>query len=318
MTKRAQQEKTAEKLWREDIKTAKALLGVITERLWHTHPVDQIGTVRFSTPSAPFSTDYQVPFSAEELSWTRTDPHRFVGLVEDYWGPIRDAQKKATVQQAPNWDRRLHANTVVTNVANKMAFEATGVAGRLKAFGQLVVNEDESADALLSWTWEYDGEKLDMAASVRMSEQERDQLTEMWLWQKLLAEGKGPDWLRNRRQAVQEANRPLPAFGTRTITVTEAAEATKAAVEVAVKQSVDEVRNRSLREQNTQLVTEMVAGAGFELVDHGNDPIPFYATWEQILPERTNVKVTLALSARELELPPAQVFRIVFDQVGAK
>lgn len=93
-----------------------------------------------------------------------------------------------------------------------------------------------------------------------------------------------------------------------------------AAVEAAVK--AERERNEILRQRtrervNLGLVTEMLAGAGFELcfntIESGG-----YALWEQILPERTNVKVQLALSAEELQLPPASVYRLVFDQVGAK
>lgn len=93
-----------------------------------------------------------------------------------------------------------------------------------------------------------------------------------------------------------------------------------AAVEAAVKAERDRgeiIRQRERERVNIGLVAEMLAGAGFELrfntIESGG-----YALWEQILPERTNVKVQLALSAEELQLPPASVYRLVFDQVGAK
>lgn len=213
---------------------------------------------------------------------------------------------------ARNFDRRSNANMTVQEVARKIAFEAAGY-NRLISSGQLVVNPDDSADAVLSWTWMFNGETLDLATSLHMSEQERDNLTELWLLDQLWRKGHGSRWLRDRIRAVQDAQRPSLKD---LITGEAAAAATKAAVDVAVKMATDK-HWQTLRTDNIALVTEMVAGAGFELT-HGRASSDGFATWEQVLPERSSVKVTLALNEDELLRPPAQVFRIVFDQVGAK
>jgi hypothetical protein len=74
-------------------------------------------------------------------------------------------------------------------------------------------------------------------------------------------------------------------------------------------------RQAAHRDASVELVSEMLAGAGFDLVNH--DPrAENGALWIQELPSRPSIQVLMTLTNTDLLRPPAELYKFVHDQVG--